>query len=376
MSIIKKFLRDISSSLLMIAGYSLLFFIAFNGIYLINRMSEKQPDTVIGNYMYSANYRITRCNVKSEDGYQEFDGDKNIQYVLSALEANEGNSLLNMQGVVKGAAKSHTVSVMLSWNEPCSRPLKSGSYPDFDAIDDDKAAVIGEYFQEFVERDHGKEYINVNGENYLVTGVFRATTDDGMDSSLVMFYDEFDSNVKEDVASQLYSNYMEIILCGNSGNGAYIENVINKISENLFYDVKTMQANSIQGIQIIISRIKNVIMIMIILFCIINSLAITNLWLRRRQPEIAIRKACGYSNVQVIKLIILDMLKLIGVAVVLAVVIELGYMLYFGHSIEGWYIYRYCAYLAALILLILISSVLLHIEIVVRTSLAKGVQRQ
>lgn len=374
MSIIKKFLRDISSSLLMIAGYSLLFFIAFNGIYLINRMSEKQPDTVIGNYMYKENYRVTRRNVKPEDGYGEFDGDKNIRYVLSALETTQGNILLNMQGVIKGAAKSHTVSVMLSWNEPCSRPLKSGNYPDFNAIEDVKAAVIGEYFQDYIERDNGKEYINVNGENYLVTGVFKGMTDDGMDSSLVLFYDELDSNVKEAIAAQLYSNYMEIVLCGDSGNGSFIENVRNKISDNPFYDVTTMQANSIQGIQIIISKIKSVIMIMIVIFCIINSLAITNLWLRRRQPEIAIRKACGYSNFQVIKLIILDMIKLIGAAIVLAAVIELCYMLYFGHNVESWYIYRYCAYLAALVLLILLSSVLLHIKIIVSISPAKGVQ--
>lgn len=374
MSIIKKFLRDISSSLLMIAGYSLLFFIAFNGIYLINRMSEKQPDTVIGNYMYKENYRVTRRNVKPEDGYGDFDVDKNIRYVLSSLETKQGNSLLNIQGVIKGASKSHTVSVLLSWNEPCSRQLKSGNYPDFNAIEDVKAAVIGEYFQDFTESDNGKEYINVNGENYLVTGVFKGMTDNGMDSSLVLFYDKLDSNEREAISAQLYSNYMEIVLCGNNGNGSFIENVRNKISDNPFYDITTMQANSIQGIQIIISKIKNVIMIMIVIFCIINSLTITNLWLRKRQPEIAIRKACGYSNLQVIKLIILDMIKLMVMAIMLAIAIELCYMIYFGYSAEGWYIYKYCAYLTALVLLILLSSVLMHIKIIVSISPAKGVQ--
>lgn len=374
MSIIKKFLRDISSSLLMIAGYILLFFIAFNGIYLINRMSEKQPDTVIGNYMYKENYRVTRRNVKPEDGYGDFDVDKNIRYVLSSLETKQGNSLLNIQGAIKGASKSHTVSVLLSWNEPCSRQLKSGNYPDFNAIEDVKAAVIGEYFQDFTESDNGKEYINVNGENYLVTGVFKGMTDDGMDSSLVLFYDKLDSNEKEAISAQLYSNYIEIVLCGNNGNGSFIENVRNKISDNPFYDITTMQANSIQGIQIIISKIKNVIMIMIVIFCIINSLTITNLWLRKRQPEIAIRKACGYSNLQVIKLIILDMIKLMVMAIIFAVAIELCYMIYFGYSAESWYIYKYCAYLTALVLLILLSSVLMHIKIIVSISPAKGVQ--
>lgn len=374
MYFIKKFLRDTPSGLLMLSGYCLLFFIAFNGIYLINRMAEKQPDTIIGNYMYKENYRITRRNVKPEDGYGIFDTDEGIQYVLSALETKQGNSLLNMQGVIKGAAKSHTVNVMLSWNEPCSRPLKSGNYPDFNAIEDVKATVIGEYFQDFTERNNGKEYINVNGENYLVTGIFRGMSDDGMDNSLVLFYDEFNSSVKEAIAAQLYSNYIEIVLCGDNGNGTFIKTIENRISDYPFYDISTMQADSIQGIQIIISQIRNVIMIMIVIFCIINSLAITNLWLRQRLPEIAIRKACGYSNSQVIKLIVSDMIKLIATAMAFATVIEICYMLYFRYSIESWHIYRYCAYLAVLGLFILLSSILLHIKVIVSISLAKGVQ--
>lgn len=375
MSVIKKFLRDISSSLLMIAGYSLLFFIAFNGIYLINQMSEKQPDTVIGNYIYKENYRITRHNVKSEDGYEVLSNNEKIQYVLEALETSQGNSLLNIQGVVKGAAKNHTVSIMMSWNEPCSRALKSGSYPDFDNIQDSKAAVIGEYFLDLMERKDNKDYINVNGEDYLVSGVFKSATDDGMDNSLVLFYDVLDLAVKESISAQVLSNYIEIVLCGNSGNGAFIKDVEEKISDYPFYDINTMQANSIQGIQTIISKIKNVIVLMILIFCVINSFAITNLWLMRRQTEISIRKANGYSNFQVIKLIAIDIIKLMCAAVLLAVILESGYMLYFGHSVEMKYIYRYFTYSAALALFVLLSSVILHIEIVTRISPAKGVLR-
>lgn len=375
MEFIKKYLRDISSSSLMLVGYCLLFFIAFNGIYLVNKMAEKQPDTIVGNYTYKEAFRVLRQNADTEDGNKEFDQEKNVAYVLSALDIKQGNSLVNLNAVVRGAAGNHSVSVMLSWNEPCNRKLQSGQYPDFEKTEDRQAAVIGEYFLDYVEKIDGKKYININGENYFVSGVFKSLTDNGLDDSLVLFYSDFNAEVKKAINSQLYSNYMEVVLCGDSGNGRFIEEVKSNIAKNPFYKMMNMDLNAQGGINIVISKIREVVMIMIILFCIINSFAITNLWLIRRRSEIAVRKACGYSYFQIIKLISFDMLKLMGGAAVLAAMADICYMTFFKHTIEIWYIYRYCAYTALLVVFILFSSVMIHIEIIAGISPAKGVQR-
>ncbi len=70
--ILKKYLRDISSSLLVIVGYVLLFFVAFNSIYLVDKIEETQPNTIIGDYNDREFFLATAKQVnQTEDDLQE-----------------------------------------------------------------------------------------------------------------------------------------------------------------------------------------------------------------------------------------------------------------------------------------------------------------
>lgn len=99
MEVIKKLLRDRSSSLLLVVGYCLLFFIAFNGMYLIYRMSEQQPDTVIGNYRYKEGGRILRATKKTEasadketESKPKLSDEEKVDYAISLLDTKYGNT--------------------------------------------------------------------------------------------------------------------------------------------------------------------------------------------------------------------------------------------------------------------------------------------
>lgn len=384
MGVIKKFLRDCSSSLLLMVGYCLLFFIAFNGMYLIYRMSEQQPDTVIGNYHYKEGGRILRANKKPGEHTAEETGsgqtlsaEEKVDYVISLLDTKHGNTMIRFVGLVKDSAKSHTVSVMLSQNEPCSRRLQKGSYPDFQKIGQERAAVIGEYYQDYVEKIGGKDYLCINGQNYLVTGVFRSTTEDGLDDSLVLFYPSLEPWVRAELRSYVLSHYIEVVVCGNDSlTKDYIEVLKGTIAEVSFYDWMEMSLDEVSGFNMIIAQIKKVLVWLIALFCVLNSFAVTNLWLKRRQAEFAIRKACGYGNFRIVLLIAKDLLKLMGAAILAAALAQFCYMAALGRTVELWYLFRCCIDTGLLVLAVLISSIVIHIEIVLGTAPAKGVSCQ
>ncbi len=384
MGVIKKFLRDRSSSLLLVVGYCLLFFIAFNGMYLIYRMSEQQPDTVIGNYHCKEGGRILRATKKDKtsaaketESEPKLSDEEKVDYVISLLDTKHGNTMIRFLGVVKGLAKNHTVSVMISQNEPCSRRLQKGSYPDFQKIGQERAVVIGEYYQDYVEEIDGKDYLCINGQNYLVTGVFRSMTEDGLDDSLVVFYPSLEPWVREELRSYVLSYYIEVVVCGNDSlTNDYIEELKGKIAEVSFYDWMEMSLNDVNGINEIIAKIKNALVWLIALFCVLNSFAVTNLWLKRRQAEFAIRKACGYGNFRLILLIAKDLLKLMSAAILAAALAQCCYMTVLGKTVELWYLFRYCIDTGILVLAVLISSIVIHIEIVLGTAPAKGVSCQ
>ena len=63
-NILKKLFRDIPSGILMVVGYSMIFFMALNGIVLLENVIAQQPDTIIGNYKYKQSIMISRKSTK------------------------------------------------------------------------------------------------------------------------------------------------------------------------------------------------------------------------------------------------------------------------------------------------------------------------
>lgn len=377
MIIIKKYLRDISSSLLVIVGYVLLFFVAFNSIYLMEKIDETQPNTIIGDYNDRNFFLATsKPTGEGEDVLQgTISGVDKIKAVIDALKTTDGNTYINIQCMVDKLSITTSVSVVLSYNEACNRTLKSGVYPDFTSINNDRAIVIGEYFEDCTVDIDGNKYISINGALYLVTGIFKDMTYSQTDKSLAIFYPQVTDSVVEELIPQIYSNYVEVTVCGNSCDNV-ISDVKNTLESTGYFDIRKADTFSYDGINTIISAIKDVVMIMIVIFCIVNSIAISGMWLKRRQREIIIRKSYGYGNLEILKLIICDMVKYMLTAFALVIIAELLYMWLLNKIISFSYILNYCLGSVVLMMFIIFLTALINLKYITHIPVAQGVQKR
>lgn len=326
-NILKKLFRDIPSGILMVVGYSMIFFIALNGIVLLENVIAQQPDTIIGNYKYKQSIMISRKSTKDlmDASNSIFDSKENAKDIVKRLQVQSGNVILKTNGVVSDTGAATKVDVMITYNETCNRELEYGEYP-LPEDSSNNMAIVGSYHKKYIIERNDKKYININDKEYLVKGIFKDTSTGGYDDTVIVFNNNLRESDLDEIITTLNANLIEVIVCGSDKEcDNLVRNIKTKVEENEFYKTIDTPLNTYDAINISISIIKNTITILILVFCIINSIVITSLWMSKKEVSIAICKANGFSNWQVIKRIAGQLISIMGIAVIISIIIQLIY---------------------------------------------------
>jgi len=353
--------------LLMVVGYAMLFFIAFNGVYMINRMTAAQPDTIMGNYKYKCGINLILSKTGEEAKHEETE---NLGYLLDTLGNTNANIILKVPCNINNASRTYTANFLVSYKEAFNRMLESGEYPAPNEAGGERFAIIGNFMKEYTYERQKISYIKINGEEYRVAGVFKDISVGGYDDALLVY-----SPYKEDIEKNLVYVTMRGAACSN-----------NDISGNLFEDIKRIVENSTdytvrddysgidESINSGVKSTKGIILVLLFIFCGANSLVIANLWIRRRQKEIAIRKAYGYNIFNILGWLAKDMVKLMIFAVILAVGFQVIYGMIIQRAFEMRFVSSAILYFIAMIAGITIITIGVNIKLVTSIAPAQGVR--
>lgn len=367
MNVLRHIFRDISSGLLMVVGYAMLFFIAFNGVYMINKMTAAQPDTIMGNYKYKCGINLLLSKTGEGAKHEETE---NLGYLLDTFRELNANIILKVPCNINNASRTYTAAFLTSYKEPFNRALESGEYPSPDEAGKERFAIIGNFMKDYVYEREGVSYIKINGEEYRVAGVFKDISVGGYDDALLVY-----SPYKEDIEKNLIYVTMRGVACSNDEINSNLQNNIKQaIESNTDYTVRDDYSGIDESINPSIKIAKNYILVLLFIFCGINSLVIANLWIRRRQKEIAIRKAYGYNIFNILGWLVKDMVKLMLFAIILAFIFQILYGMIIQRTFEMRFVSSAIAYFAALIAGVTIVTVGINIELVTKTAPAQGVR--
>lgn len=191
---------------------------------------------------------------------------------------------------------------------------------------------IGESVRSLTKNQEGA-ILNIGGHDVPVSNIRRNDNPTNIDYSIKIFLKNCDESfreyLKECICREILTNTLLIKFYDDSP----IENSISEFVENIesYGDIqcseysKTYSGNDYQNYWY---RFYNNIFISVcIIFSVLTCFSLSELWLLDRKKEIAVRKAYGYSNLQVFSLLFLDSLKLGIPAVAISLLIELFYCL-------------------------------------------------
>lgn len=367
MNVLRHIFRDISSGILMVVGYALLFFIAFNGVYMINRMTAAQPDTIIGNYKYEYGIHLLLSKTGEDAKFSE---EENLSCLLDIFKDINSNVILKVPCNINNASRTYTANFLISYKESVDRVLESGEYPTLQEAGKERFVIIGNFMKEYAYEREGNSYIKINGEEYRIAGVFKDVSAGGYDDALLVY-----SPYKEDIEKNTIYVTMRGIACSNSETGSSLyEDIKQTVEKNTDYTVSRGYSGVDESINSGIKYTKKYILALLFIFCGANSLVIANLWIRRKIREIAIRKAYGYNIFNVLGWLSKDLLKLMLMSVILAIAFQGVYAIIIQRAFEIRFVSSTILYFGVLIAGIMIVTIAVNIKLVTRTAPAQGVR--
>lgn len=336
-------IRDKETFILFIIGFCLSFFIVLNGYHLLNawymEMIKLQSET---KYVNSVQFSIegeldesvmtiAESRILREKNKKKADG---ILHVLAGQDKT--TYLKGIYLPIGKAAEPQYTNVILSYSEEWYRTLQSGRYPTKEELESDtKYAVISESAQQYVEESAEGDVIRIQGEKYIVSGVFDNYKASEYDMEICIFY-KTDHGNAEDIVHQKIADALEggmLDVCIGS-NQYRVEKLGNKLMNEIRGEyqcntalVEYMDEDSGSDLY---AEIKGVLLVVLFLVSMINCSQIAKLWMVKKQRDLVILKTYGFNNNKIIKKIAVELIQIISVSMLLVTLLDCVYLCVFN----------------------------------------------
>lgn len=313
---IKKFFRNIPTSILMILGFSILMFMIFNAVSLLNSINVKTDDT----YRYNQ-----ELSIYVDSAEQDYEVDS------SELVIGKGNIYINNESAYIDEINMKTVVLgLVQYEEELKHALSFGEYPDFDIDDSQPMAVVGYDIYKEASVKGNDRYITILGVEYKIVAVLQKEAADNIDYTVIAFIESLNEKDRNEYIRKSSNNYKSYYCDYQSDNYDYrkdIEDLISKL-KNDEIEIMLLEERLDAGVHDVndgIDSFKKNTIYMVVVFCMFNCFAITNLWIRNRYIELSIRKAYGYNIIQIVILLIKDLIKYMIISIALGFVMQTVY---------------------------------------------------
>lgn len=243
-------------------------------------------------------------------------------------------------------------------------PLSEGRYYTAKEIEEGKKVVlIGKNYKENVYNEDGKDYIDIEKEKYEVIGIV------GIKGELSLW----DSRIfmpctaipKTTDFGNSGTNYISFIMHNKDDDFSKDEEVILKnaikiLGESSFDYIGEIESEDLAGGLINIEDVIFSVAILGYIVSLVYSINIVVFWIENRRKEIGVRKAVGYTNKDIAKLLIAEMIGLCLASCVVALIIQFILWILCG-SLLGYNLKIYVSNIVIGLAMVLITSLLISI---------------
>ncbi len=340
-------IRDKESFILFVIGIGLSFFVVLNGYHLlnawVNQMLKKTNESGFQNCItleiYSSERKKDESVTYISDNVGSVDEGLKLQEeclsiaeeVLNALEKQD--KVVYIQDIylpVGEASEEQPVNVVLAGEEEWYRTLQSGTYPTKTQWwQNGGVAIINENARKYVEIIDGQELIRVDGEEYLVNGIFEEYQAVDTEIEIVIYHSSLkERDVIHQMLAKAFENGFERRICIGSNvqdvkeDGERIKAELELI-EGCSVNVLEYNANETNGLFYV--KLKGTILVILFIISLINCWQIVKLWIVRKRKDMVILKAFGMSNMRIMRFLLSELLLMIASSVFIVCLLELIY---------------------------------------------------
>ena len=328
---IKKYLRDIFTSIILIISLAITIFCSFNVSKYINAAEENKGDL---ERLYNYTMRVNEV-YKRELSEEELE--KLVKRELSDFEevvdiykSEICNIICNKSVLIDNSTNRHSLEIVLYQNEEIPYELISGS---FDYSNDELVVYIGKDMRKYIKTIEGKEYMEICGYNFKVAGIIQSSSVIDYSDKILVFYDNLSKALDSSQLESILGKYnWSINICSNISkeNINNARDIIAKRFATTDYSLEIYDSFSEDTTYIYISKLfgSNLSKLSDIL-CIINVFIILNIWIKQKHKEFAIRKAFGFSNIRILMNLLYQFLKCFVISILLGLGMQFLYNLLF-----------------------------------------------
>ena len=199
--------------------------------------------------------------------------------------------------------------------------LLSGHYFNNKNYKDKKIVEIGSELKQYCSIENGQTYITLDNEKFLVIGTI------GRNRRYVSWskaiYMPVRCLTKNMLLPLVEKSNLQVLILSNKQLSISESNDIVKDFEDKFTNIKVTTSSLDDGYGGMSSTI-NVLMISSLVFivAIVNIFAMTLFWIIDRRKEIAVRKVLGYTDGDIIKMILKEMLMISTMSMLIALLLQ------------------------------------------------------
>ncbi|AEE95840.1 ABC transporter permease [Mahella australiensis] len=304
------------STIYIILGLLVAFMALFDGVNIYSQVLGKANDDGQYNYKYAMYLQID-----TQGG-----GKNNIKDLISDRKVNV--KICNFAVWPEGSKGMPYMDIILTNNEKEKYVLKEGRLPDDAEIKArENVVLVGDSYLSKLTRDNkGNRFITINGSRYKVVGIMDNNISPAFSANLVTFYECLSDDMKQKI---LNSPHLDLMIESDSEDvypvceqikADILKRDPQAVIEGYKVDYKEQQAEAAK-LQLAQSPVN--IYFLIYFFAIINCIIVSEFWIEQRKREIAIRKAFGMSNLQIIGMLFREMLGISCFAAILCVFLQI-----------------------------------------------------
>lgn len=331
------------SNLLLITGFVVSFICYFNCINLYHLKTTKKKEQ--SKYQYTNQMTLFCSNQTNE------------QFSLEPIFYNqEGNLIVKDMETYRDAVVSVGITdVIVNQAEPLPYPVSEGILPETDKNITQPTIILGKEHKKDTIFQDNTYYYKIEGIPFQVCAFIGSESSDLFDYNVILYYNGMPEALKHKIN---FAEALQVLLGSDRIDTYLVYEEMQKRAEAIdsYILVTALEQQHIAMEQNGGGNINYYFVIM--LFCIVNSIIVSEFWIKGRYREIAIRKLLGYSDVKVFILLLKDMIKNTVSALIIALIIQAILYLSFNDYIK-LYASQFVYYLAYCVAFIVILSTIM-----------------
>ena len=307
--ILKKIFRYKLSAVCMLIGFCTAYLCFWGGNKVSYILNQEEIDRQVSAFRYRQGVVLTI--IEDEDVILDFINEKCNATIINLTTWYDSEKVERLMDVVIHQAEESKYHIV-SGRFPNTEELKSG----------ERVVVLGRRHKANTYKRGNEEYTIIDGEEYKVTGYIKAEKSVIYDYKVLLFYPCIGENIR---------NYI-MNIAKTMGIGIYLESEHHNVSQTFMeinrslarrcYIMKEDGIEPFEATEIsTINYGRNLYLVYV--YCIITVVIIMQLWLLERKKEISIRRAYGYTRIDIIKVLIIDLFRLIFISTVICIVIQI-----------------------------------------------------